>query len=197
MKRSASKLYKPWFGIGLILFAIVLVSACAVGGGSWRGLEIGITDCTNGDQYNPNDYQFDYNASKSAIIMSRGDYVPHLDSDNLSRSSLGTDYVVTPQEAYWSGLCNVSRETRVMFAQDLLNLTLVSPYRLRNLSDEDEMVGYRWASSSNTCWYADTVVRVKRKYDLSVSESEMRALDNILKGCGQSIGSQTEPAPVP
>ena len=189
MKRSASKLYDPWFGIGLILFAIVLVSACAVGGGSWRGLEIGITDCTdNGDQYNPNDYQFDDNASESAIRMNRGNYVPHLDRETE------TDYVVTPQEAHWSGLCNVSRETRVMFAQDLLNLTLVSRYRLRDLSDEDD---YRWVSSSNTCWYADTTVKVKRKYDLSVSESEMRALDNILKGCGQSIGSQTEPAPVP
>ena len=163
MKRSTSKLYKPWFGIGLILFAIVLVSACAVGGGSWRGLEIGITDCTSGDEYDHNDYQFDKYATESAIIMSRGNYVPHLDRDDYG-FSIETDYVVTPQEAHWSGLCNVSRETRVMFAQDLLNLTLVNRYLLRNLSDEDEMVGYRWASSSNTCWYADTIVRVKRKY---------------------------------
>ena len=59
MKRSTSKLYRPWFGIVSILFAVVLVSACAVGGGSWRGLEIGITDCTNGDEYDRNDYLFD------------------------------------------------------------------------------------------------------------------------------------------
>ena len=78
-----------------------------------------------------------------------------------------------------------------MFAQDLLNLTIVDEDYAEEVSD------YRWSMPSNTCWYADTIVRVKRKYDLSVSESEMRALDNILNRCGQSIGSEVGPALIP
>ena len=68
MKRSTNKLYKPWVGIVSILFTVVLVSACASGGGNWRDLEIGIVDCTNGDEYDHNDYRFNLEDTWMALL---------------------------------------------------------------------------------------------------------------------------------
>ena len=36
----------------------------------------------------------------------------------------------------------------------------------------------------NRCWFARQVVKVKRKYGLTVDWREMQALEGVLGGCG-------------
>ena len=40
-----------------------------------------------------------------------------------------------------------------------------------------------WMPERNHCWFARQVVKVKRKYGLTVDQREMRALENVLISC--------------
>lgn len=91
------------------------------------------------------------------------------------------EHVVARSEAHDSGLCSASPETRREFAKDLLNLTLASPelnQRVKQHYDAGE-----WLPESNRCWYADTVLGVKRKYGLTVDVVEAGALERVLRAC--------------
>ncbi|MDE0661985.1 MAG: HNH endonuclease family protein [Gammaproteobacteria bacterium] len=94
----------------------------------------------------------------------------------------GTDieHIVAAAEAHDSGLCRADRETRTRFARDLDNLTLASPgVNRHSKSDKDAA---EWLPPDNRRWYARTVVRVKRKYGLSVDAAERDALADVLGG---------------
>ena len=94
----------------------------------------------------------------------------------------GTDieHIVASSEAHDSGLCAAPRETRKQFATDLDNLTIASPKVNRyQKSDKDAA---EWLPEINQHGYAETIVRVKQKYGLSVDPAERDALQNILGG---------------
>ena len=65
------------------------------------------------------------------------------------------EHIVARSEAHDGGLCRADRETR------------------RN-----------WMPERNRCWFARQVVKVKRKYELTVDWREMQAPEGVLGGCG-------------
>lgn len=93
---------------------------------------------------------------------------------------LQIEHVVAVKEAHDSGLCRADARTRRRFVADLENLTTATPEvnRAKGAQDAGE-----WRPEHNECWFAATVVRVKRKYALSVDRREKRVLDAILVGC--------------
>ena len=187
MKRSTSKSYKPWFGIAFALIAVVLVLAC----GGVENLETETVVCSEGDEYDRNDYAYNSKQIKSAIIEDQltdmGVYIPYLNSyydeyevslvNNLSAT---IDHIVPISSAHWSGLCNESLKVRQEFANDLLNITL-APMELN--SAKGDHLADEWVPDNNKCWFADTVVQVRHKYNLTASISEQAELENILEDC--------------
>ena len=191
MKRSTSKLYKPWFGIAFTLIAVTLVLAC--GGAELDNLKL--TDpkiCSEGDAYNPNHYSYIAEEIKSEIIedqlIDKGVYIPYLNNYydesevRLSNNTNATiDHIVARRNAHDSGLCNESVKVRREFASDLLNITL-APAKLNNEEKSSKTVE-NWKPENNVCWFAYTIVQVKDKYDLTVTPAERSALNRIWNSC--------------
>ena len=95
-----------------------------------------------------------------------------------STAETDIEHIVARSEAHDSGLCAADAATRRGFSEDLLNLTLAAPALNR-----DEKGGYdaaEWIPDENACWFAQTVVDVRRKYGLTVDEREAEALDRLL-----------------
>ena len=40
-----------------------------------------------------------------------------------------------------------------------------------------------WLPELNQCWYVDRVVQVRRKYQLTIDQAEVEAIDRVLAGC--------------
>ena len=100
--------------------------------------------------------------------------------DGHRHLSHGTDieHIVATVEAHDSGLCRADRAMRTLFARDLDNLTLASPSVNRySKSDKDAA---DWMPPDNRRWYAGTIVRIKRKYALSIDAAERDALAGVL-----------------
>ncbi len=91
------------------------------------------------------------------------------------------EHIVARSEAHDSGLCAATAQVRKDFAEDLLNLTHAAPFlnrRQKIAKDASE-----WLPPNNRCWYANTIVEVKRKYGLTVDEEEAAVLSRILRNC--------------
>ena len=43
-----------------------------------------------------------------------------------------------------------------------------------------------WQPDANQCWFAQTVVAVRRAYQLTIDRREADALDRILAGCSST-----------
>ena len=100
-------------------------------------------------------------------------------ADNLL--SLGGDvrvsYIVTPAEAYRSGL---SAREIPDFLSDTLNLTVLTgaEERDRGASDAGSFLPER-----NSCWYVWHYLMVKQRWLLAVDEQEARVLARVFSGC--------------
>ena len=104
------------------------------------------------------------------------------------------EHVVSLSEAHDSGLCAASPAVKRTFAADLANLTLADPHLNRNLKAGHDAA--RWQPQRSRCWFAQTVVAVKRHYALSVDRSEARALEGILRTCPPHPVSPQPPLPM-
>lgn len=82
-------------------------------------------------------------------------------------------------EAHDSGLCRASASKRRAFSKDLLNLTLASPWL--NRYDKGAKDAGEWLPPYNICWFADSVMKVKRRYSLTVDFTEAYVLRSVLK----------------
>ena len=80
-----------------------------------------------------------------------------------------------------SGLRDAEMRTRRRFSHDLLNFTLASLSVSRQIKRGKDATG--WMPNINRCWFASTVVKVKRKYGLTVDRRERDALERVLKDC--------------
>ena len=63
-----------------------------------------------------------------------------------------------------------------------MNLTLAAPRLNRYVKQAKDAAD--WMPERNRCWFARQVVKVKRKYELTVDWREMQALEEVLGGCG-------------
>ena len=91
------------------------------------------------------------------------------------------DHSIAVSEAHDSGLCAASAALRRSFASDLDNLTLATPEL--NRYDKRDHDAAEWMPEHNRCWFAASVVAVRREYGLTIDRREAAALDRILSDC--------------
>ncbi len=91
--------------------------------------------------------------------------------------------LVSAAVAHDAGLCRADPVQRRAFAVDPDNLLYLprSVAALRRyLAD---VGGPAWAPAQNRCWYVQAQLRIRRRYDLSVSPEEAAAFDAVLAEC--------------
>ncbi len=91
------------------------------------------------------------------------------------------EHIISLSEAHDSGLCAADADTKRMFAQDLLNLTIASPELNRHQKSDKDAT--QWRPKENKCWFASRVLAVRLKYRLTIDTGETAALDAMLSIC--------------
>lgn len=111
-------------------------------------------------------------------------YGPYTGTYFADDTETDIEHIVAASEAHDSGLCSASASKRVQFATDQLNLTLASPQVNRcSATGKCGKDIYEWQPEKNKCWYANRVIEIKTKYDLTVDLDEWFALYQELKNC--------------
>ena len=135
--------------------------------------------------YDADDYPYSQSVEARIVERQGGNiYGPYTGSWFASTRETDIEHLVARSEAHDSGLCAVTSERRREFAGDLLNLTLASPAVNRHQKSGKDAA--EWLPDLNECWFADRVIQVRRKYDLSVDQAEADALDRVLAGCAST-----------
>ena len=99
----------------------------------------------------------------------------------LNPSSFDLDHIVSLSEAHDSGGANWTRDQKEAFANDFVNLILVSASSNRSKGDRDVV---DWRPPEHLwCSFAGNVVWVKYKYDLAVDQAEYESLNEMLNTC--------------
>ena len=92
------------------------------------------------------------------------------------------EHIVALAEAHDSGIAD---ERRRDMASDLDNLTIshltVNRYRKRDRDAGD------WTPARHGAWFAKQVIKVKRKYNLTIDPAERDALELLLAGGGAQL----------
>ncbi len=154
-------------------------AACPASTGTWRGIRVAPEcRCT---PYDRDDYP--YPQSVEARIADRlgGMFSPYDGTRFESLRESDIEHVIAVSEAHDSGLCADSAAVRRRFASDLDNLTLATPRLNRN--EKGARDAAEWLPARNRCWFAATIVAVRREYDLTIDRREAAALDEVLNGC--------------
>ena len=99
----------------------------------------------------------------------------------IAERDVVVDPVIALAEAHDSGLCAADSETRRAFAADIRNLAIAAPGSVLNQKGERDAAG--WLPAQNRCWFANTVVRVRQAYDLTIDLQEVDALIGVLTRC--------------
>ena len=92
-------------------------------------------------------------------------------------SDVGLSYIVTPAEAYRSGL---SPGEMPRFLTDTFNLTVLRTAAAAERADRDPA---HYLPPRNSCWYVWNYLVVKQRWLLSVDEEESAALASVFSGC--------------
>ena len=149
---------------------------------TWRGLTVTAEErCST---YDPDDYSYPQSVEADIVDRLGGIYSPYTCETFDSTRETDIEHIVARSEAHDSGLCAADAATRERFARDLLNLTLASPALNRN--DKRDKDAAEWQPDQNTCWFAQTVVDVRRAYGLTVDPQERDALERMLAGCSST-----------
>ena len=154
-------------------------TACPASTGTWRGIRVAPEcRCT---PYDRDDYP--YPQSVEARIADRlgGMFSPYDGTRFESLRESDIEHVIAVSEAHDSGLCAASADVRSRFARDLDNLTLATP-ELNRYQKRDHDAA-EWLPARNRCWFAATIVAVRREYGLTIDRREAAVLDAVLKGC--------------
>lgn len=148
-----------------------------------RGLTVAPEDrCT---PYARSDYRYASASLEEGIVAALGGaYTPYEDCWHADPGETDVEHIVALSEAHDSGLCDADPATRERFASDPRNLTLASPSLNRQKSGRDAA---DWIPPRNRCWFAATVVEVRRAYELTVDAAEAEALEAILAGCERVV----------
>ena len=161
----------------ILAVVVTLMTALSV------SAQIEITPENRCSPYNRSDYY--YPASIELRIISEnldGKIVsPYTGEVFRSRTETDIEHIVAASEAHDSGLCDEPRSVKRQFAQDLENLTLASPTVNRHQKSDKDFA--EWVPAENVCWFAQTIVKVKAKYGLSVDTREAVALLDVLRRC--------------
>lgn len=164
-------------GLIAILFGVVALQAAAQG--TWRGLNVAQENrCSN---YSSQDYSYPQSVEDELTALYGGAYSPYTGEWFDSDDKTDIEHIVARSEAHDSGLCSASDELKQTFARDLLDLTLADPGTNRDRKSAKDAA--EWLPELNQCWFANRVLGVKLKYNLTVDPAERDALETVLAGC--------------
>ncbi len=146
---------------------------------TWMGLEVEQENRCSA--YNRS-RDYPYSQSLEPAIAARMGGIRCRYTGKIYRSLRQTDieHVVALSEAHDSGLCAADSATKRRFANDLLNLTLSDP--AVNRYQKGGKDAGEWISKIDPRGFAETIIRVKLKYGLSIDETERDALEKALAG---------------
>ena len=146
----------------------------------WRGIVVAPEDRCS--PYDSDDYPYSQSVERRIVADMGGIvYGPYTGMWFESTSETDIEHIVARSEAHDSGLCAADAATRRRFASDLINLTLASPSVNRHQKSAKDAA--EWLPDLNQCWFANRVVEVRERYDLTIDERERDALEDILSGC--------------
>ena len=91
------------------------------------------------------------------------------------------EHIVARSEAHESGLDMNGPEVHKKFARDYDNLTLAHPEL--NQREKVHHDPAEWMPDHNECWYAETVLNVKKEYLLTMDIAEAKVVYNTLQSC--------------
>ena len=148
------------------------------GGATWRGLVIA-PECRC-SPYDRADYP--YPRSVEPLIAARQGMQSLYDGTIFtSLKASDIEHVVALSEAHDSGLCAASSDTRKRFARDLDNLTLAKP--ALNRREKRDLDAADWLPQLNSCWFAKTVISVRKEYRLTIDQREADTIEAVLSAC--------------
>ena len=164
----------------LLLLGTLLTFNVSAMAETWRGLTV--TPEYRCSPYSSKDYHYPQSV-EPRIIESMGGriYGPYTGQSYASRRDTDIEHIVARSEAHDSGLCRATQAQRKAFARDLLNLTLASPTVNRHRKVAKDAAD--WLPDTNQCWFADRVIQVRLKYQLTVDRREAAALEKVLSQC--------------
>ena len=147
---------------------------------TWRGLTVAPENrCSS---YSSSDYSYPSSVEARIVESLAGAiYGPYTGTCFDSTRETDIEHIVARSEAHDSGLCAQPVDRRKEFARDLLNLTLASPGVNRDQKRDHDAAD--WLPDLNQCWFADRVVQIKTKYNLTVDPDERDALEEVLSAC--------------
>lgn len=180
-RSSANRLKRQWRRLAWCCSAVALATfASSTYAQSWRGLQVAPEHrCSQYDR--KSDYSYSQSLEQKIIDSMGQIYSPYTGECFSSKRETDIEHIVAAAEAHDSGLCRADRATRKKFANDLRNLTLASPSVNRNQKKDKDAA--QWQPSLNKCWFAATVVKVRRAYGLTIDVREAAALEHILAKC--------------
>jgi len=164
---------------------VSLTVACLLWGANsavaqdWRGLRV--TAESRCSPYRASDYSYPQSVEVRIIESLGAIWSPYTGRTFANRRETDIEHIVARSEAHDSGLCAATANTRRRFSTDLLNLTLASPNVNRSQKRDHDAAD--WLPTLNRCWFADRVVGVRQKYNLSIDRREVDALERILGSC--------------
>ena len=174
---------------GVASVAVVALNLSGVRTEMWRGIFVAPEDrCA---PYSQDDYRYPRTV-EAAIVEEIGEIYSPYTGDCFSSARLtDIEHIVARSEAHDSGLCEATRNLRKDFARDLLNLTLASPSlnRAKGALDAAD-----WMPDENPCWFANRIVKVRRKHHLTIDRREADALEAVLSEC-KSTDMDIQPCP--
>ena len=168
------------FWIGIIAWWLyALAGPLWAGSETWRGLIVAPEyRCS---EYDPSDYRYPQSVEQEIAERQGGWFSPYTGKTFETPKDSDIEHIVARSEAHDSGLCAADSETRLAFSRDLDNLALAGP-RLNRYAKSDRDAA-DWLPDQNRCWFARTVIHVKRKYELTVDPRERDALQRVLSEC--------------
>ena len=172
-----------WFA-SLVLVVVLSLSASsqAVAGETWRGLVVAPEfRCS---PYISRDYSYPQSVEAEIVAELGGIYSPYTGEVFTSTRQTDIEHIVARSEAHDSGLCAAGATTRRRFASDLLNLTLAAPSVNRYAKRDHDAAD--WSPPMNQCWFANRIVEVRCKYDLTIDRREADALERVLSSCSST-----------
>ena len=164
--------------VKLILFLIVASTAQAE---NWRGLQVApenrCSPYSKKSQYRySQSLEDDLKAQMGGVV-----YGPYSGQTFESDAETDIEHIVATSEAHDSGLCSASDQTRLDFASDLLNLTLAGANLNRYQKAGKDAA--EWLPQLNQCWFANRILSVRLKYELTIDKAESKVLESILSEC--------------
>lgn len=188
MKYWAMLLSRGDWRIGVVLTLLLLFTG-SIHAETWMGLEIAPEDRCS--EYNRDrDYRYSQSLEPQILEQMGGEIRCRYTGQGYNTlSETDIEHVVAISEAHDSGLCAADAETRRTFVRDFDNLTLADPQV--NRYEKGAKDAAEWLPELNRLWFVETVIKVKKKYGLTVDRAEMEALAGVLAELETLIRTQS------